>query len=146
MKTLFLLLYMFFGLWVIALGDKHEHVGIEPVGETDGVVLFSLLGDKLPFSFLGGAIDHTDIEVVNLAPIDEPYTDIGSFVRSDNAHLSIDAARFRDRKVGSMGCLNGNGLVTDMVYRIVLGETSCCRQYDNQYEKQPLHVAKIEKN
>ena len=148
MKTslFILLLHIFLGLRVVSFGDEHEHVGIEPVGETDGVVLLTLLGDELSLTLFGSAVDHTNVEIVNFAPFDEPHANIGGLVRPDDAHLAIDAARFRDRKVGPVCRLNGNSLVCDMVDGIVLGETIYRRQYNDQYENQPFHAAKIIKH
>ena len=141
------LLYVFLCLWVVARADIYENIGLERPSETDGVVLLPLLGDELPLTLFGSAVDHIDTEIVHMTLLDKPHANIGSLVWPDNAHLSIDAARFRDRKVGPVGRLNGNSLVCDMVDGIVLPEAIYrSQQYDNEYGKQPLHVAKIAKN
>lgn len=146
MKTLFLL-YMFLCLWVVALGNKHENIGLERPGKTDGVVLLTLSGDKLPFPILGGVVDHTDVEVVSLAPFDKPDTHIRAFLsRVDNAHLPVNAPRNRGRKVCPVYGLNGDGFISGIVGGKVLPEAGHGQYHEQEYGKQPFHAANIAKN
>ncbi len=141
MKTL---LYIFLSLWIIAGTDIHENISLERPGETNGVVLLAFLGDKLPFTVLGCMVDHVDTEIMHMTLFDKPYTHIGTLlVPVNDTHLAIDASRFRNREVGSMGCLNGDGLVGSMVNVIVLSEAGHSYQSESKYEKQPFHGANI---
>ena len=146
MKTLFLLLNILFGLWVIAFSNEHEHIGIEPISETNGVVLFALPGHKLPLTFLGSTVDHTDIEVVSLAPVTEPHAHIGVLVRADDTHFPINTPCDTRRNIGPVVCHDGDGLVLKMEHGAVLGEAEDRRPHQSRYKKQPLHAAKIAKN
>lgn len=145
MKSLFFL-YILLGLWIVSLGNKYEHIGPFPIGESDGVVLLTLLGDELPLTLLGCMIDYTDVEVVNLASFNEPHTNIGDLVRPDDTHLAVDTSCDTTGNVSPIVSDNGDGLVLKMEHRSVLGEAIYRRQYNDQYEKHPFHAAKIAKN
>lgn len=143
MKKLFLL-YVLLGLRVVTFSDEHEHIGPLPISESDGVILLSFLGDKLPLAVFGSMVDHLDIKIMSVSPIDKPNAHIGMFFfHIDYAHLAINAPRNGTRDVGSIIGNNSNGLVLKMEHRSVLGEANYRRQYNGQYEKNPLHATNI---
>ena len=80
MKTLFLLFYLLCQ-GVVTLGDEDGNIGGKNIGDADSEILIPLTGNELPLALLGSAVDHADVEVVDLTPSDETNLKIGpSFV------------------------------------------------------------------
>ncbi len=146
MKKLFFL-YVLLGLWVVSFGNEHEHVGPLPISESDGVVLLTFLGDKLPLTFLWSMVDHPDIEVMSMPPVDEPNAYIGTLlVYVNNTNFAINTLCDGPGKVGPIVSDDGNSLVLKMEHGPILGEIVCrCPQNDNEYKKHPFHDANITK-
>ena len=61
-----MLLYIFFCLWIVAGTNIHENISLKRPSETNGVVLLSFLGDKLPFTIFGSMVDHIDTEIMHM--------------------------------------------------------------------------------
>lgn len=146
MKTLLFLLHILLCQWVVTLNDTNRKVGIEKVSDTNGEILLTLTGDKLPFALARIMVNYPNTAVSPLVLSDKTNVKIWTTF-CDNTHFAIKASCDRKRSVDPVFSVAREPIKfkVNLGPRSGLGEARHGYQGEKKYEKQPFHGANITK-